>query len=51
MMMVDVERGRRDGIAMAKELEEAEALQTSHYFARHEPGPINLVDEEDDEVR
>jgi hypothetical protein len=49
--MVDVERGRRDGIAMAKELEEVEALQTSHHFGRVEPGPIDMVDEEDDEIR
>jgi UMF1 family MFS transporter len=53
MLMVDVERGRRDGIAMAKELEEAEALETSHHYAHAQPaGPIHLVDDtEDDEIR
>ena len=53
MMMVDVERGRRDGIAMAKELEEAEALETSRQQTHVRPGgPIHLVDEtDDDEIR
>jgi hypothetical protein len=51
MLLVDVERGRRDGIAMAKELEEAEVLQNSHYFGGVEPGPIHMIDEEDDEIR
>lgn len=53
MFMVDVERGRRDGIAMAKELEEAEALETSHHYADvQQGGPIHLLDEEeDDEAR
>ena len=53
MLMVDVDRGRRDGIAMAKELEEVEALETAHRHAGHEDaGPIRLVDEGyGDEIR
>jgi len=43
MLFVDVERGRREGIALAKELEEAEALDASVHF---EPGPVRLIDEE-----
>jgi hypothetical protein len=51
MLMVDVERGKRDGIAMAKELEEAEALETADRVAEHQPAqPIHLIDEEDDEI-
>jgi hypothetical protein len=47
MCFVDVERGRRDGIAMAKELEEAEALEASVHSVQHEgEGPIHLVDDE-----
>jgi len=45
MMFVDVERGRRDGIAMAKELEEVEALDTAAHYAREERSPIQLVEE------
>lgn len=45
MMFVDVERGRRDGIAMAKELEEVEALDTSERFARVDASPIHMVEE------
>lgn len=53
MLMVDVERGRRDGIAMAKELEEAEALDTAHHYGHVLPaGPTQMSDEEeDDELR
>jgi hypothetical protein len=43
MLFVDVERGRREGIALAKELEEAEALDASTHF---EPGAVDLVDDE-----
>lgn len=43
MLFVDVERGRREGIALAKELEEAEALDASTHF---EPGPVDLIDDE-----
>jgi hypothetical protein len=56
MMLVDVDRGRRDGIALAKrleEIEEADALEASvHYVERtmgaEDDGPITLVDEEED---
>lgn len=43
MLFVDVERGRREGIALSKELEEAEALEASSHF---EAGPVDLVDDE-----
>lgn len=43
MLFVDVERGRREGIALAKELEEAEALDASTHL---EPGPVHLEDDE-----
>jgi UMF1 family MFS transporter len=41
MLFVDVERGRRDGIALAKaleEIEEAEALEGSVHIERPTPG-------------
>lgn len=44
MLFVDVERGRREGIALAKELEEAEALDAAS--AHHETGPVGLIDDE-----
>lgn len=51
MCMVDVERGSKDAIAVGKELEEAEALETAEHHARVESGRlINLEDEEDDEM-
>lgn len=43
MLFVDVDRGRREAIALAKELEEAEALDASIHF---EPGPVHLVDDD-----
>jgi hypothetical protein len=48
MWMVDVERGRKDGIAMSRELEEAEALESSAHLRRAgaEDGPIRMVDDE-----
>jgi hypothetical protein len=56
MMFVNVDRGRRDGIALAKaleEIEEAEALEASVHFVERTignevDGPITLVDEERD---
>lgn len=44
MLFVDVERGRREAIALAKELEEVEALDaaSTHYGA----GPVDLIDDE-----
>lgn len=44
MLFVDVERGRREAIALAKELEEAEALDAAS--AHRDAGPIHLVDDE-----
>lgn len=45
MLFVDVERGRREGIALAKELEEAEALDAAS--AHQDAGlPVDLIDDE-----
>jgi hypothetical protein len=56
MLFVDVDRGRRDGIALAKaleEIEETEALEASIHFERpasvDDDAPIQLVDEEAEE--
>jgi hypothetical protein len=46
MWMVDVERGRRDGIAMARELEEAEAMESSVHL--RSAGDDRFVDNEGD---
>ncbi|KAF2429665.1 MFS general substrate transporter [Tothia fuscella] len=48
MLFVDVERGRRDGIAMGKELEEVENLEAAEWARRRgvDGGPIRLEDEE-----
>jgi hypothetical protein len=48
MMLVDVDRGRRDGIALAKaleEIEEAEAMEGSVHVDRVTPGDDEGVPE------
>ena len=44
MLLVDVDRGKRDGAEMAKELEGKDDISSSR-----SGNPIGLVDEEDDE--
>jgi len=50
MLFVDVDRGKREGIELAKELEEQEILDASvHFVDAHGEGPVRLVDEEAEE--
>ena len=46
MILVDVDRGRRDGAAMAKELEGKKDLDSTHASG---DGTIVLIDEEADD--
>ena len=48
MLLVDVDRGKREGMEMAKELEDHQASETPPYNG---DGTIRLIDEEDDTTR